>query len=363
MKRRRWVLLNPGPVNVTPRVRQALSGPDLCHRENEFSDLLISVRHRLLSAFGISKSHQAVFFTGSGTTALESMLVDACAAGKTLLLSNGVYGERIASILRIHGLPFETLAASLGDFPGIEAIDGRLKRDPSIRRVAMVHHETSTGMLNPLADVGRIVKKRGRTLVVDAISSLGAEEIDFQNLPIAYLAGTSGKCLHGFPGISFVLLSKIEAARPGPSRQRSLSLDLRNALSYQDRGDVPFTPAVQLFYAFDQALSELASQGVRSRIASYRKKSSLLAGGFTKLGLEFLVPETSRSHVLTALWTPAGISYDQLHDGLKKDGFVIYAGQSKLKDRIFRVSNLGDISESDLRRFLNALRRRLGRAR
>lgn len=355
--KKRWVLLNPGPVNVSAGVRAALARPDLCHREKEFSDLLADTRRRLLGVFGVRRTHTAAFFTGSGTAALEAMLSSfAQKKKKTLVLSNGVYGERMRSLLTLHGAPVTVLSSPIGSFPSLEKIEALLRRDRRIGAVAMVHHETSSGMLNPLAQVGTLVKRHRKTFLVDAVSSLGAEKIDLRM--IDYCAGSAGKCLHAYPGLSFVIVSKKEVSSLGPSG-RTLYLDIANTLKHQEDEDTPFTPAVQLFYALNEALKELQKQGLSERVRSYRRRSALLEAGFRRLGLRFLVAAEHRSHVLTSVWVPKGVRYERLHAALKKKGFVIYAGQSSLAGRIFRVSNLGELSEKELRGFLAALKKAL----
>ncbi len=356
--------MNPGPVNVTNRVRRALLKPDICHRETEFSELLTKVRQKILKIFRVSKTHTVAVFSGSGTTALESMLSSfARDDKKVLVLSNGIYGERMKTILEIHDTPVEVLESPIGGFPDILKIEALLKNDSSIHGIAMVHHETSSGMLNPLQKIGTLAKKYKKTFLVDAISSLGAEPIDFQECSVDFCAGTSGKCLHGFPGISFVIVSKKELTQLRKRKPKTLYMDLARILEAEENGDTPFTPAVQIFYAFDEALDELLKEGLDQRIGDYARKSALLEKGLMKLGINFLVQKEYRSHVLTALWTPPFISYKKLHDELKKEGFVIYAGQSKLKDKIFRISNLGDIRARDLVRFLTILEKVLSRHR
>ncbi len=340
--------------------------PDICHREEEFFTLLRSVRQKLLKIFKIQDTHTVAVFSGSGTTALEAMLSSFARMHQAILvLSNGVYGDRMKTILEIHGTPVRVLSSEAGGFPALGKIETLLKNDASIHAVAMVHHETSTGMLNPLREVGRLAKKYKKTFIVDAISSLGAEKIDFKKDSIDILSGTSGKCLHGLPGASFVILSKKTVQNLKRQRPKTLSLDLLSTLEAEEKDDTPFTPAVQIFYAFHEALEELIQEGLNHRIEDYAKKNALLENGFVRLNFAFLVKKKYRSHVLTALWLPPALSYVKLHDALKKQGFVIYAGQSELKGRIFRVSNLGDIKRSDLKRFLSVLRKilkRLGRA-
>lgn len=352
--------MNPGPVNITDRVRKALLKPDICHREKEFSELLASIQKRLVKIFGAEKTHTAVIFTGSGTAALEAMLFSfSDKAHKTLVLANGVYGERVREILELHGASARTLSSDIGRFPSLGEIEKALRSDRSIRAVAMVHHETSSGMLNPLEDVSRLARRYKKTFLVDAISSLGAEKIDLKD--IGALAGTAGKCLHGYPGVSFVLVSKKEAAKSGRKKPGTLYLDLWNTLRCEENQDTPFTPAVPLFYAFEEALKELQAEGLKKRLLLYKTRCQILEKGFQKLGLRFLVEQKHRSHVLTALWMPDGLSYKKLHAALKKNGFVIYAGQSRLAGKIFRVSNLGDMSLPDIRRFLSVLRKVLAR--
>ncbi len=356
--KKRWVLMNPGPVNVTPRVRRALLGPDLCHRETEFAELLSSIRRRLLHIFGITKTHTVALFTGSGTAALEAMLSSFADKDKrVLVLSNGVYGERMHKALELHGAPVMTLASGIGGFPPLDKVESLLKSDRRIHAIALVHHETSSGMLNPLHAIAKLAKKYGKTLLVDAVSSMGAEKIPFND--IDFCAGSAGKCLHGYPGVSFVIVSKKEAAKLAHKKSRTLYLDLANALKHQENEDTPFTPAVQLFYAFEEALKELQEEGLGTRIRRYERKSALLEEGFRKLGLRFLVEKEHRSHVLTSVWVPAGKNYVKIHAALKKQGFIIYAGQSSLAGKIFRVSNLGDMPDKDLRCFLAALKKAL----
>ncbi len=355
----RWVLMNPGPVNVTPGVRSALLGPDICHREDEFSELFADTRRRLLRIFHIEKTHAAALFTGSGTLAVESMLSSYARPGKkVLVLSNGVYGERLAQILNVHDAAHRVLAAPLGSFPSLEAVEEVLKKDKNLTAIAMVHHETSTGMLNPLEAVGMLAKKYKKTLLVDAVSSLGAETVDFAKYGIDFCAGSAGKCLHGYPGVAFVLVSKKEAAKL--SGGATVYMDLAATLKAGDSGAPAFTPAVQLFYAFRQALAELEKEGLGRRIAHYARKSEVLEKGLMKIGVRLLLEKKHRSHALLAAKLPETVTYEHLHARLKQNGFVIYAGQSALRNSIFRVSTLGDIREHDVKRFLIELEKITG---
>ncbi len=356
MKLKQYILLNPGPVNIRPSVRKSLLLPDLCHREPEFGEILAETRKNLLEVFGIEKDFTCAIITGSGTSALESAVSSCVNDGERILvINNGVYGERIAKIAEIHGIMKTELKYNFDERPRPEDVERVLSKDPSIRAVAMVHHETSSGMLNPLDEIGTAARKYGKTFLVDAISSLGGEVFDFKKSCAGFVIGASGKCLHAFPGLSFVLIRKDEAERIAKIKPRTLYLDLANTLANQEKNDIPFTPAVPLFFAFNAALKELKKEGVAKRIKLYNERSGLIHRTLKKLGIKFLIPEGYSSQCLVGLYLPEGLSYQQLHDGLKEKGFVIYAGQSKFKNKIFRISNLGDYPIAVIKRFCSAL--------
>ena len=343
-------LLNPGPVNVTKGVRRALLRPDICHREEEFSRLLAGIRERLARVTDSRRTHAAALLTGSGTLAVEAML--ATYATRTLVLANGVYGDRLGRILAAHRVPFCKLEGPDGAFPALSSVEEALEADPRLEDIALVHHETSTGVLNPLEAVARLAKKHGKKLFVDAVSSIGSERIALKD--IDFLAGSAGKCLHGYPGVSFVLVKKRWAAE---GRRRGVYLDAAAALESQEDGSVAFTPAVQLFYAFDAALKELEHEGLGTRIRRYASKSAFVRAGLKKMDLRLLAEDPAASHALTAVRLPPGLSYERLHDALKKRGFVIYAGQSALKDSIFRIAHMGAVGRHDLKRLLRLIGR------
>ena len=171
MSARQYTLLNPGPVNIRPNVRKTLLLPDLCHREPEFGALLKETRANLLKVFGIEKEFTTAIITGSGTSALESAVSSCVGEGeKILVINNGVYGDRISKIADLHGIEKVELKYNFDMRPRLQDVDRELSKDESIRVVAMVHHETSSGMLNPLEEIGSIVKKHDRVFLVDATS-------------------------------------------------------------------------------------------------------------------------------------------------------------------------------------------------
>jgi len=354
---KRTVLLNPGPVNVTDRVRQALLKPDLCHREKEFSDLMQSIRSKLVRAFRIQNEYDAVLTTGSGTAALEMAVSSCLDEGKIMLvIRNGVYGDRIAAMAEAYRFNIQCIDTPWGIPPVLDDIEQALKQNPNIEVVALVHHETTTGLLNPVHEIGELVQKYKKRFLVDSISGLAGDDLDFNRAEVDFCIGTANKCLQGLPGVSFVLVRKTELERLEKIPERSHYLNLYKNHQAQEKGDTLFTPAVQIHYALDAALDELLEETVKNRIKRYSQAAAILRKGFQEMGLEFIVPEDHRSNTLTALKLPEGITYTNLHGRLKEKGFVIYAGQKKLSESIFRIANMGDITNEEFQRLLETLK-------
>jgi 2-aminoethylphosphonate-pyruvate transaminase len=353
------ILLNPGPVNVSPRVTAALARGDLCHREPEFAALLASIRRRLVEAFAPRGGFTAVVLTGSGTAALEAAVTSTLSArGRLVVVRNGVYGERIAAMAEAARLPVTTVDGAWTDPPDLAAVE-RALAEPDVEAVAIVHHETTTGLLNPVAEVGRLARAHGKLLLVDSVSGLAGDALDFDEVGADLVVGTANKCIQGLPGMSFVLVRESAMARIATYPRRSLYLSLGVHHEAQVRGAVPFTPAIQVGYAFDEALAELLEEGVAARVARHGKMAALLRAGFAELGLGFVLPPPLRSSSITALWLPPGQTYAAMHDALKARGFVIYEGQGRLQREIFRVANMGHLTAGDFERFLKALRETL----
>ena len=350
------ILLNPGPVTLSERVRKALLRPDLCHREAEFAELQARIRAKLLEVYDLDPgSWAAVLLTGSGTAALEAMVSSLVPEeGKLLVLENGVYGERLSRIAAIHGIARLAQHHEWGeglDLPGLERL---LEENRGITHLAVVQHETTTGRLNDLAALAARCRPHGVQLLVDAVSSFGGEALDFEGWGLGACAATANKCLHGVPGASFVIVRRqvLDVGCP-----RTLYLDLGVYCREQDRGGTPFTQAVPAFYALEEALSEFQDEGGwMARHRRYAALASLVRRGLIGLGIRPLLPEGASSVVLNAYHLPDGMEYETLHDRLKERGFVIYAGQGGLARRVFRVSTMGAIAREDMERFLDAVK-------
>ena len=354
---RKEILLNPGPVNLTARVRRSLLRPDLCHREPEFAQLQARICTNLLSIYNLPrKNWAAVLLTGSGTAAVEAMLTSMVPDhGHVLIIENGVYGERMTRIAEAHHIRHARLSHAWDEAINLASLAKVIKQN-KFSHVAVVHHETTTGRLNPLGDIARICARGKIPLLIDGVSSYGAEAIDFRRWNIAACAATANKCLHGVPGVSFVIVNR-EYYNSANTTPRTLYLDLGKYLEQQDAAGTPFTQSIQCFYALDEALKEFKAHGGRKkRQQQYRKHLQIIREEMVRFGIEPLLHVNECSCVLHAYHLPPGIPYMKLHDALKKKGFIIYAGQGNFAQTLFRISAMGAITETDMKRFVAAVK-------
>jgi len=209
-------------------------------------------------------------------------------------------------------------------------------------------------VLNPVADVARVADRQGRRVIVDAMSSLFGEPLSVTDPAIDFVTASANKCLQGIPGVSFVLCRRQAVEALAGRSPRSVYLDLHNHWAQQERDNTPFTPAVQVLHALEQALAELDTEGVARRIARYADNARVLRAGMAALGFEILVPVAARSNILTTFRLLPGLGYDMLHDAMKRRGYIIYAGQGDIRTYAFRVSNMGTLAPEDMRAVVQA---------
>jgi 2-aminoethylphosphonate-pyruvate transaminase len=349
------ILLNPGPVSLSARVRRAAVRADYCHREPDFLAIQREVIGGIGAVYGCDQEiWTSVALGGSGTTAMEAMLASLIPAGERLLvLENGVYGERLSEIARIHGIAHEAVRFPWGAAPDLEQLR-RALAGGGFRWMAAVHHETTTGRLNPLAGLLDLCAEQQAALLADTVSSFGAEDIPFGHSALAACAGTANKCLHGMPGLAFVVVRRDVLDNGAP--ERSLCLHLPRWAAQQDRDATPFTPPVNAYLALQEALGELAEQGGWSaRRARYLELAEAVRAALADCGVEpWLPPEVSAS-ALRSYGLPPGVNYNAVHDGFRQRGFVIYAGQGGLSGEMFRISTMGEIGDDDLARLEQAV--------
>lgn len=350
------VLLNPGPVIVSDAVKEALQGPDICHREAEFFEIQRRVREKIVRICDGDDDYSSVVFSGSGTASLEATVsllsgVD----GAILVINNGSYGKRIKRIAEIHDADVRELNYDLDESISVSEIDGILEREDGIGAVAMVHHETTTGRLNPVSEIGELTDRHDALFLVDAISSVGAEELSVREDHIDFCVGVSNKCIQGIPGVSFVCFRRAALERFRDAPRTGLYLDPIRYYDAQRNDDTPFTPAVQAFYALDVALDELLEEGIDGRRARYRERAAEFREGLCSLGFESFLPLEEYSSTLATFRLPADVSYEALHDGLKDCGYVIYAAKPTLGQNAFRISNMGELTGEDTAGFLKGV--------
>jgi 2-aminoethylphosphonate aminotransferase len=355
---KRNILLNPGPATTQDAVKYAMVVPDICPREQEFCDLMDSIKIDLPRVVNGHDTYTSVLFAASGTGAVEATITSAVPAdGKLLVIINGAYGERMADIARRFGIEVVAYQLSYGDYPDISQIEAILTKDPAIGHIALADHETTTGMRNPVAEICRVAHALGREVIVDAMSSYAGLPIDLQEWNCEYLISSSNKCIQGMAGLSFVIFRK-DKLESLARQKRSYYFDIYEQYNgFRKTGQMRFTPPVQVVYALRKALDLFFEETAEGRISRYRENYEILRDGLMELGFRFLLPDEHQSGILLAIIEPEhpAYNYDHMHDVLYARGFTIYPGKGA-KENTFRLSILGDLHPADIREFLSALR-------
>lgn len=362
----RYTLFNPGPVVTSAGVKAALVHYDVCHRDEDYSGVVRRLQQKLRPVFGASDEHEMLLLTGSGTAAMEMAVASVVPEGKKILtIDNGAFGERLGEIARLHGMPHAALKCPWGSLPDPAALEARLGADPGIAVVAMVHHETSVGVVNPVGAMGRVCRARGVTLVVDAVSSLGAEDIDVVRDSIDVCFSSANKCLHSVSGVSFVCVAPTVWPRIADIAPRVYYLDLKRYRRYlTEVAQTPFTPAVSSFFALETALDELFAQGgVHARRETYRRRNLLIRRVLTDLGFQSYTNTGRESHTIVTMRVPDGIAVDTLYTRMKERGFIIYRCKGALGERHVQIANMGELPDATIDAFLGAMAEEVANAR
>ncbi len=350
------IILSPGPANISERVRRALTNPDIGHREPEFTDLLQETRSLLLDICGVPEGYACAVLGGSGTTGIEASITSLCdVTSGVLILSNGVYGERAAQIAELFGIPHTLIKFDWTRPISLDRAEEIISSTPH-DVVYFIHHETTTGVLNPLRQVAETAKHHNKWVLVDAVSSIAGEDLDLAGWGVDLVIGSANKCIRGVPGASFVILSDKLREILSNRRQIAFSTDLISALNREENGETPFTPPVQTMYALREASKQLLEEGVSKRISHYRDIAHTLRDGLSGLKMDFLTPREYLSNTMTTVMMPEGASYTGLHSSLKETGYVIYKSQGHLSETTFRLGTIGVLTQDDIRSFLDALK-------
>ena len=357
-KTKNKLLFTPGPLTTAVNVKEAALF-DLGSRDSIFISVVQQIRQRLLDLAKVkTPDYETIIIQGSGTFGIESVVSSAIPVdGMLLNIINGAYGRRISEMARIHSIPLIELNFNENQLPDLQQIEAALETYPQITHVAVIHGETTTGLLNPIDEIGTIAAHHKKVFIVDAMSTFGAYEIDIVNLNISYLISSSNKCIEGIPGFSYVLAKRSELEKC-KNQSRTLSLDLYDQwLGLNSNGQFRFTPPVQSLLAFNEALNELDKEGgITARANRYAENNSLLIAGMQKLGFKPFLPENIRSYIITSFLYPThpNFSFEVFYSKLNEKGYVIYPGKLSKVD-CFRIGNIGQLFFFDIQMLVDTI--------
>ena len=357
---KRNILLNPGPATTTDTVKYAQVVPDICPREKEFGLLMTDIRKKLVRVIHGEDRYTAIPFTASGTGVVEACISSVLPEGKKIfIINNGAYGKRMIEIARCYYEETKILTYEIpwGDYPNVSEIEHIIEKEKYIGVITVVHHETTTGMLNPVNEINRIAHLNNIDIIVDAMSSYAGIVIDLREDDYDYIISSSNKCIQGMPGIGFVICKKEKLERTKDNPRRNYYFNLWHQYRFfEDKNQMQFTPPVQTAYALNQALNEFFEETGEMRHQRYNESWQTLIEGLENLNLRFLVPDEQQSRLLIAVIEPENENYifEEMHDYLFRRGFTIYPGKGAEKNT-FRIANIGAIDKDDITRFLAAL--------
>ena len=355
-------LLTPGPLTTSPEVKEA-ARHDYGSRDHHFIDINRQVRERLVEVAGGEGTHVCVPLQGSGTFVVEAMLGTFVPRdGKVLILVNGAYGRRMAKICEVAGRRFEVLETA-EDLPvDPRALERALAGDAALSHVAVVHCETTSGLVNPLGAIARICAARSRGLLVDAMSAFGALPLDARTMPFEAAVAASGKCLESTPGLGFCIAQR-EALQRARGNAHTLSLDLCDQYLAMERdGQWRFTPPVQTILSLDRALDEFEAEGgVAARGKRYEENLRILVGGMRRLGFETLLPDAVQAPIIVTFHMPVDsrFAFESFYERMRCRGYVIYPGKLTAAPS-FRIGCIGRLGRTEMRGALDAVESVLG---
>lgn len=356
MKKSDHKLFISGPVNLDESIKKSIyNSPDIGHRELEFVELLRDVREKLLKIFKANREeYSALIFTGSGTSAMEAVMAANVHEGKkALIVSNGEFGERFAEIADIHHIKYKHLKYQWGEPIQLDDIEKNLKNDSDIETVVMTYHETSVAVINPVEEIGKLVKKYNKFFIVDCISAVGGEPLDVEKYNIDFAIGSSAKALQSIPVLGIVCAKKSAIKAISDIQPRCYYLDLLKHYRYEEElNQTPYTPAIPLFFALNQSLDNILEESVDGRLRRYKRNANYLRNGLKKMGFTFFIPEKYHSRMVVYAMLPENVDYKLLHKKLRESGFIIYAGKGPLHNKAIHIANIGTINKKDIDGFL-----------
>ncbi len=354
------VLFTPGPLTTSQTVKLAML-KDFGARDGDFIDVIRDISQRLITQVaGLAPDvFTTILMQGCGSMGVESVISSVIPPfGKLLVINNGAYGERMYKTAKYLNIDTIELKYEEDQLPDIDEIDQCFIEHDGLTHIIMVHCETTSGIMNPIDQVGQIAQKHSVSFIVDAMSSFGAVDIDFDACCIDYLVSSANKCLEGVPGFSFII-ARSEPFLKTQGYARSLCFDLYDQhKDLSQHGYFRYTPATHTLLAFQQALNELDQEGgVTARSERYKNNHQVLLEGMQALGFQSVVNPENQGYIITSFYYPEdpGFNFDTFYEALHKRGYVIYPGKLTHTE-CFRVANIGRIFESDIKDLLLAMK-------
>lgn len=359
-KIKRNVLLNPGLATTTDTVKMAQVVPDICPREKEFAGLMKGLRSDLLRVVHApEEEYTSVLFCGSGTINIDICINSLVPEGKKILVvNNGAYNSRAVEVCEMYHIPHINLKFSVYEQPNLEEVENTLLKNPDVAVVYCCHHETGTGVLNPIREIGALAHKYGAIFVSDTTSTLGMIPLDVVKDNVDFCMASAQKGLMAMAGLSFIIGKKsiIEASKNYPTRSYYCNLYLQYEY-FEKTGEMHFTPPVQTIYATIQALKEYFAEGEEAKFARHRRVYEAIHNGLEELGFKTIIPREIESGLVVSVLYPtdSNWSFEKVHDYCYERGFTIYPGKISTTNT-FRLCSLGAIDVSDIRNFFVVLK-------
>ena len=346
-----YKLLTPGPLTTTDSVKKEMLF-DHCTWDDDYKTITLDIRKKLLEIAGVNEEeYTVVLMQGSGTFGVESVLTSSIGQeDKVLILSNGAYGSRMLDIVQHAGINYSMYMVPYNEVPDAEMVSEYLKTDTSITHIAMVHSETTSGILNDIESVGKVVKEAGKTFIVDAMSSFGGVDINVSDIGIDFIISSANKCIQGVPGFSFIICKR-DKLHECKGKARSLSLDLYDQWEAMERdGKWRFTSPTHVVLAFAKALEEMDEEGgIAARSKRYYENNRYLIRRMSEFGIKTYINEKNQGPIITTFLYPDNhtFSFDEMYTYIKARGYAIYPGKVTDADT-FRIGNIGEIYLEDM---------------
>lgn len=365
MNIKRNILLNPGPATTTDTVKMAQVVPDICPREREFADMMKGLREDLVKiVHGNPADYTSVLFTGSGTINIDICLNSLLPEDKkVLVINNGAYSSRAVEVCQYYGMPHIDLRSSVFDVPDLDAVEQTLSDNPDIAIVYTTHHETGTGVLNPIREIGALAHRHGAIFVCDTTSSLGMIPLDVVKDNVDFCMASAQKGLMAMTGLSFIIGRTAEIVRSKDYPKRSYYCNLFLQYDYFEKtGQMHFTPPVQTIYSTIQAIREYWAEGEAAKFARHRRVFEAIHKGLAALGFRDVIRREIQSGLVVSVKYPddPNWDFDKVHDYCYERGFTIYPGKISTTDT-FRLCALGAIDVEDIETFFTVLKEALSK--